>query len=856
MEHLLEVEQQAESFFLKIKHHLMTNMAVSLAEASQEQFYRAFSLALKEQIMINWVATERTFKRDKCRKLYYLCLEYLPGRFISNNIINMQGLDLVKAVLKKANRSMDVLIRSEKDPGLGNGGLGRLASCFLDSLATQFYPAMGYGLRYQYGIFDQQIHQGAQIEKPDPWLLNENPWEFRRDDHSFSVHYGGDLVTYINKKGVEAYGLTNFEEVRALAYDYPIIGYSSKQNFNVLTLRLWTTKESPRNFALQRFNAGLLDQATENVTLTDVLYPNDHHEMGKRVRLKQEFLLASASIKDIVNNHLAVYPDMTSFGDKVRIQINDTHPVLAIAELMRILIKYYDFSWGESWETVQQCFSYTNHTVLKEALEEWDEKRLSHLLPRQYKMIQKLNYDFCESIRRFYPNNEDKVRSLSVIENGQIRMAHLAIYMSHKVNGVASLHTEILKKSLFSSFCDLYPHKFLNVTNGVTPRRWILEINPLLADFIIKRIGSKWITDFKDIERLREFAKDKQTQEELIKIKKMNKQKLMVHFRDEDPIRDRFGQAIGHFELLGEEALYDVQIKRIHEYKRQLMNALHVIMIYQELKKNPDSRQVKRMVIFAGKAAPGYKMAKNIIQLIHCIASRINQDSEVNHKLRVAFLENYSVSKASLIIPAADLSEQISKAGLEASGTGNMKMAMNGALTIGTEDGANIDMRLAVGDAWWPFAFGAKAEENTLMDKEKSYSPLDIYLKNIKIREALEALNNGQFTSSKEEEEALGEIYLSLLDHSQGRRADFYQVLNDLQSYFDTQQKVEKLFSEPYRWAEYVLHNIAGMGDFSSDSAIHKYAEYIWKINKHPVDELELSRVRTEYEEHDRCRIF
>jgi starch phosphorylase len=848
------LQDQAERLSSKIKHYLITMMGITADEANDEEFYRAFSLTLREEIMINWTASFHTFRNNHCRKLHYLCMEYMPGKMLGNNITNMHATDLVKLVMKKMERDFNHICLQEPDPGLGNGGLGRLASCLLDSLATQQYPSMAYGLRYQYGIFDQEICDGVQVERPENWLRHENPWEFRRDLHAESVCFAGHTIQAVNKKGVEVLDLIDHEEVRALAYDMAIIGYKEAADFNVLTLRLWTTKESPRNFMLQRFNAGLLDQAAENSSLTDVLYPNDNNEVGKRIRLKQEFLLASASIQDIIRSHLHHFPDMTSFADKVRIQINDTHPALVIVELMRLLLKEHDFNWGEAWDVVRTCCSYTNHTVLKESLEEWNQMRLQYLLPRQYHIIERLNLDLCTSVRKSFPGDEERVRRMSIIEGGQVRMANLAIWGSHKVNGVSALHTEILKKTIFKDFYALAPDKFVNVTNGITQRRFLLHSNPRLAEFITKKIGSGWITDFNQIVQMKAYASDPATQKEFLEIKKQNKRDFITYLMEKNPIRDFRGQVIGHSAALDETALFDVQIKRIHEYKRQLMNILHLIMIYHELKANPQARTIKRIAIFAGKAAPGYEIAKNILHLIFCVARKINADPAVNHMLKIAFVENYNVSRAELIIPAADLSEQISTSGTEASGTGNMKLSMNGALTIATEDGANVEMRQAVGDQWWPFSFGKSAEENENL--RPHYNPWDIYMHILPIRQAVDALRDRSFTENEQEHQAISTLYHKLLETHNSDPLDRYYVLSDLQSYYDTQKKVEDLFAQPEKWAEHALHNIAGMGRFSSDNSVHNYAKLIWDLAPCPVDKKELLRVRDEYSEHDKCRIL
>ncbi len=851
-----ELDLQAELLVQKIKHYLITTMGVTVDEANYQQFYHAIALTMREEIMINWTATGHTYRHNHVRQIYYLCMEYMPGRFFANNATNMNAFPLVKLIMQKLNRNYEQVVRDEYEPGLGNGGMGRLVSCYLDSLATQHYPARAYGLRYQYGIFDQEIWDGAQVERPDPWLIHENPWEFRRDAHAMSVCYAGRPIPGVNMKGVEVNDLADFEEVRALAYDIPIIGYSEKSDFSVATLRLWTTKESPRNFQLQRYNAGQLGQAAENTSLTDVLYPNDHNETGKRVRLKQEFLLVSASIQDILHYYQRNYPDMSLFADKVRIQINDTHPALVIAELMRILLKDHDYEWGEAWDTVKTCCSFTNHTILREALEEWNGTRLNYLLPRQYHIIERLNLEFCSAIRRQFPGDEDRVRRMSMIEGGQVRMAHLAIYGSHKINGVAEIHTEIIKKILFKDFYEMYPERFINITNGVTQRRWLLLSNPLLSEFITTRIGHKWITEFPAIKELEKFAGDIDSQKKFLEIKAKNKTNLISFLREKNPVRDVHGKVIGHSGTLDEDALFDVQIKRIHEYKRQLMNALHVLMLYHELKDNPDARAVKRMVIFSGKAAPGYEMAKNIIHLIFCLSRKINMNPTVNTKLRVAFIEDYNVTKAEIIIPAADLSEQISTAGLEASGTGCMKLSMNGALTIGTDDGANVEMRQAVTDTWWPFRFGASAQENEQRRNENSYKPMDVYNSNPAIKRAVDSLRDGSLSESDAEHQVLSAVASTLLEGFGGDIPDRYFILSDLVSYYETQKKVEELFQQPLKWAEYAIHNIAGMSKFSSDESIHNYAKLEWDLRPCPADPQELSRVRSEYSEHDKCRIL
>lgn len=844
----------ARGLIQKIKYFLITNFGKIASEASPEEFYYAFCLALREEIMIHWTASLKTFEKTKPRILYYLSMEYLPGKFLSNNITNIAATQLVEEVLKLTDIEVHELLATDRDPGLGNGGLGRLASCFLDSLATQHYPAFGYGLRYQYGIFDQEIWNGVQIERPDCWLLNENPWGMRKDIYAQSVHYSGMPISAVNSHGDEVFQLEDPEEVRALPFDYPIVGYSRNLPFSVLTLRLWTTKESPHNFKLQRYNAGQLEQAAENTTLTDVLYPNDNNEVGKRIRLKQEFLLVSASLQDILKQHFHLHQDITTLPEKVQIQINDTHPALVFAELTRRLNKNYDISFDQAWDITKACCNYTNHTILKESLEEWNEHRVEQLLPRQYYIIQKLNERFCKEAGEHFGLHKEQIQKMSFIEDGQIKMAHLAIYGAKKVNGVAYLHTEILKHQLFKDFFALYPEKFVHITNGVTQRRFLLSCNPLLSSFITELIGDQWIEDFSHIEHLREFADKQEVQERFLDIKKNNKKNLIHYLSTQNPIRDPKGKIIRHSSVLDTDALFDAHIKRFHEYKRQLMLALHTLILFNELKENPSSRKIKRMIIIGGKAAPGYEIAKKILRLLFCIGRTIENHPQVRSFLRLVIVENYNVSRAELIIPATDISEQISTAGMEASGTGNMKLSMNGALTVGTEDGANIEMRQAITDQWWPFSFGLRAEEIAQKKAEKSYHPSDIYSSHSQIQKALDMLQDGSLTTSDEEHSDFLALFEELLKRPSPEMADRYFVLEDLISYYEIQKKVEDLFAQPYKWAEYAIHNIAGMGRFSSDEVINNYSKSIWNLTRCPIDPEILTQVTQEYSEYNRFR--
>jgi starch phosphorylase len=847
-----KIEYQAEMLAAKVKHYLITILGKTSDEANNDEMYQALSYALREETMINWLATTRTRVSQDTRMLYYLSMEYLPGKLLTNNVSNLCLNDIVEKALGKLNRSYGEIAAREAEPGLGNGGLGRLASCFLDSLATLHYPAMAYGLRYQYGSFEQQLWDGVQVEAPDCWLLNENPWIFRRDQRKVRVKFCGSLTPSKTIHGDDIYFLNNNEEVWALPYDVPIIGYSPSSDFSVVTLRLWSTKESPRNFQLQRYNAGQIDQAAENTTLTDVLYPSDYHEMGKRIRLKQEFLLVSASLSDIIRRYLETHDNFRAFSDKIRIQINDTHPTLVIPELIRLLTQKYDLPWKTAVDITLECTSYTNHTVLAEALEQWDKGLMQYLLPRQLKVIERLNEEFCNRIRSSYPADEAKVQRMSIFgDHDNVRMANLAL-MGHHVNGVAALHTNILRTLVFKDFAELFPNKFVNITNGVTQRHWLLHCNPDLANFITARIGAGWITNFAEIIKLAPFGDDPDSQMEFLQIKKRNKERLAHFISQNNKLRDSYGQFTGTTHLVTPDALFDVQIKRIHEYKRQLLNALHVIMLYQELLENPNAR-LKRVVFFAGKAAASYKTAKDIIRLIWCLARRINNDPKISGQLKVIFVENYNVSKAEVIVPAAEVSEQISTAGTEASGTGNMKLAINGALTVGTNDGANVEMRQNITDEFWPFSFGAEAKEIEELKISGSYDPRKIYEEDPKILAALNSLNDGTFANTQEECLVLNGLF-NILTNSNSQKDNYFNLL-DLRSFYDVQLKVEELYRKPRTWARMAINNLARMGYFSSDRSIDEYNK-LWQLPHCPLGIDILEDVRNEYAAADRCRIY
>ena len=847
----IEVSESVKKVAQQVRHYLVTFLGKTNKEASEEEFYRALSWVLREEVMVNWTATQQTVLKKKARRVYYFSLEWLPGRLMANNISNISSWDVVANVIKHLGRDVNAILNVDHEPGLGNGGLGRLAACYLDSLATHHYPSMGYGLRYQYGIFGQELWYGVQVERPDPWLRTEYPWEFRQDAYAQFVHYGGRVVKKQNKHNEDIHLLVDFDNVRAIAYDVPIVGYKGAEDFSVQTLRLFNTRESPGNFKLAEFNTGDLGTAAENIAVSNVLYPNDKNSLGLRMRLKQEYLLVTASLKDIIRQYRMMYDDFKEFGDVIRIQINDTHPALVIAELMRLLTHEHEIKWDEAWEITKTVCSYTNHTVLKESLEAWDISMIQEILPRQYHVIEKINYDFCNQVRSKFPNDEDKVKRMSIIEDGRVHMAHLAIVGSHKVNGVAALHSQILRESIFPEFNEMYPDLFTNVTNGVTPRRWINLCNPQLSKLITKAIGDGWLTDLDQLERLHDFATDSSFQEEMRKIKFDNKKRLLDVLCTEKKERYKDAVDLEKEFFLEDDALFDVQVKRIHEYKRQFMKALYTIMLMLDIDKNPDAHKVKRKVILGGKAAPGYDIAKDIIRLYYMLARRINSDPKIGEKLKVVYVENYNVSKAELIIPATDLSNQISTAGQEASGTGNMKFTMNGAMTIGTDDGANVEMREAVTDKWWPFLFGRSSDEIMQLTKDNSYNPEDVVNRDPEIRAALDLLKDGALAENDVEKDVLMALYNSLMI-GQGR--DRYFVLEDLRSYYDAQMRVEELYATPDKWTEMAIHNMASMGRFSSDNSVKNYAENIWGVDKCPIDKEELARVKKLFSDSDRCR--
>lgn len=834
------------SFIQKIKNYLLMTLGQTLDAASNLQVYQALVWSLREELMLHWIATNNTFKNHKIRRLYYLSMEYLPGKLFGSAIVGMDDLEFLTQVLHRIQRKLPDLLAIECEMAIGNGGLGRLASCLLESLATNGYPAIGYGLRYQYGIFEQDLWYGVQIEKPERWLKKLNPWEFRRDDRATSIFFQGSPSSMKNSQGEEVISLTDPTEVGAIPFDYPIIGTCDKACFSIVTLRLWSTKESPRNFELQKYNAGDLLEANENMNLTDILYPNDSHQVGKRIRLKQEFLLSSASLEDIFLSYFSEHEDISHFVDKVAIHINDTHAALIIPQLMQKLTKDYNVSWNEAWEITRSCCNYTNHSILEESLEQWDEQLVSYLLPQVYLVLQRIN-STCEREIDQKQSGIFAEQNMSILQNGQIQMSYLAVLGSLHINGVSHIHTEILKNRLFAKFYKIYPDRFLNITNGVTHRKWLLFCNPRLSDLITDCIGNSWITNFRAIANLEPSAADPKVQEEFLEIKKKNKRDFSRCLCFQARKYSVWKPELNTDEDFSEDALFDVQVKRIHEYKRQLMNGLHALHLYHRYKKNPPKSYVKRIIIIGGKAAPNYVMAKHIIRFIYCLSRKINNDPEVRPFLKLIFMENYNVSMAEHIIPAADLSEQISCAGFEASGTGNMKFAMNGALTIGTRDGSNIEMENHIGSENWPFAFGSSAQEIQKLQQGNNYDPKEILQKNPELSQLIESLINHSLTENEAEHKALTAIYHSLLERSYDRMADYFCILQDFPSYCLTQEKVDELYKSPMKWAEIALRNIAGMGFFSIDESLSNYANKVWKLDPYPLDQEELATIHRDY---------
>ena len=804
-------ESTTEHIRKGLEWHLRHTLARSPQKETDVDWYSAFSVVLRDQLTDRWIKTEEAYTRHKARRVYYLSLEFLIGRLMGNNAMNMGLYDKCREALDGGRVSWEDMQEMERDPGLGNGGLGRLAACFVDSLATLHLPCIGYGLRYDYGIFRQQIVNGAQVEEPDTWKKDGYPWEFKRPAYAHSVCFGGE-IRRMEVNGKLVWRWFPSERVNGMPYDIPIVGFGGK---NVNNLRLWSA-EADHEFDFQDFNQGSYEDAVNSKVraenLTKVLYPNDNVEQGKELRLRQQYFFVACSVHDILRRHFSEGGTVYDLPKRATIQLNDTHPTLVIPELMRLLVDEYEVPWDQAWEITRSCVNYTNHTILPEALEKWSVPLFRKLLPRHLQIIFDINSMFLEEVSSRYPADLDRLRNMSIIQEGgvqAIRMANLAIIGSTHVNGVAKIHSDILKKVIFKDFAEIWPDQFTNMTNGVTQRRWLLFCNQPLSHLITSRIGEGWITDLVELKKLEQFADDEEFLKQLMAVKLQNKKRLAAYI---EKTLDT---------TVDPGSLFDVQVKRLHEYKRQLMLVLYIIIIYQRMLKDPGLDYPRRTFIFAAKAAPGYAMAKQIIRLIHAVAQTIEETPEVRDRLKVVFLPDYRVSLAEVIIPAADLSEQISLAGMEASGTGCMKLMLNGALTIGTLDGANVEMAEEAGEENL-FIFGMTAEE--VARRRASYSPWDIYHTDPEIRAAIEAIRDNKFCP--QEPSLFQSIVQSLLDFG-----DHYMLLGDLKSYIAAQERVNQLYRQPMAWARTALLNIARGGKFSSDRTIREYAEQIWKIS-------------------------
>ena len=807
-----EVEQNVKQLFRK-----------TVDEVSQQELYQAVSYVVKDAIIDDWIATQKQYEKDDPKIVYYMSMEFLLGRALGNNLINMTAYKEVKEALEEMGLNLNELEDQEPDPALGNGGLGRLAACFLDSLASLGYAAYGCGIRYRYGMFKQKIKDGYQEEKPDNWLKNGNPFELRRPEYAKEVRFGGNIrVEYDDKTGDIRFKQENYESVLAVPYDYPIVGYD---NHIVNTLRIWDA-EPIVDFQLDSFDRGDYHKAVEQQnlakTIVEVLYPNDNHYAGKELRLKQQYFFVSASLQAALTKYKKHHDDIHKLPEKMTIQMNDTHPTVAVAELMRLLLDEEGLGWDESWEITTKTCAYTNHTIMAEALEKWPIDLFSRLLPRVYQIIQEIDRRFVAQIREMYPGNEEKVAKMQILRDGQVKMAHLAIVAGYSVNGVARLHTEILKKQELRDFYEMMPQKFNNKTNGITQRRFLMHGNPLLADWVTDKLGTKdWITDLSLMSGLKKWVDDEEALKEFMSIKYENKVRLAKYIKEHNGIE------------VDPRSIFDVQVKRLHEYKRQFLNILHVMYLYNEIKEHPEISFYPRTFIFGAKASAGYIRAKQIIKLINSVADVVNNDRSINGKLKVVFIEDYRVSNAEIIFAAADVSEQISTASKEASGTGNMKFMLNGAPTLGTMDGANVEIVEEVG-AENAFIFGLSSDEVINYENNGGYNPMDIYNSDADIRRVVNQLVDG--TYSQGDKEMYRDLYNSLLTVQGGSKADTYFILKDFRSYADTQKKVEEAYRDKDRWAKMALLNTASCGKFSSDRTIQEYVDDIWHLDKVTVE--------------------
>ena len=809
-----------EAFKRSVLYNVKTLYRKTMEEATPQQIFQAVSYAIKDVIVDNWMDTQKAFDEEDPKMVYYMSMEFLMGRAMGNNLINLKAYKDVEECLDELGVDLNLIEDQEPDAALGNGGLGRLAACFLDSLASLGYPAYGCGIRYRYGMFKQQIRDGYQIEVPDHWLENGNPFELRRPEYTKVVKFGGYIRISTDENGRSVFTQENYQAVKAVPYDMPIVGYG---NGIVNTLRIWDA-EPVECFQLDSFDKGDYQKAVEQENLArnivEVLYPNDNHYAGKELRLKQQYFFVSASVQEAVAKYMRKHGDVRKLHEKVTFQLNDTHPTVAVAELMRILMDEHGLSWDEAWDVTTKTCAYTNHTIMAEALEKWPIELFSRLLPRVYQIVEEINRRFIIEIENRYPYEtgltQEKIKKMAVIYDGQVKMAHLAIVAGFSVNGVARLHTEILKKQELRDFYEMMPEKFNNKTNGITQRRFLLHGNPLLADWVTDHIGADWITDLSQMDKLKIYADDKKCRHEFMNIKYQNKVRLAKYILEHNGIE------------VDPRSIFDVQVKRLHEYKRQLLNILHVMYLYNQIKEHPEMDFYPRTFIFGAKAAAGYRNAKLTIKLINSVADVVNNDASINGKLKVVFIENYSVSNAEWIFAAADVSEQISTASKEASGTGNMKFMLNGALTLGTMDGANVEIVEEVG-AENAVIFGLSSDEVIAYEKNKNYNPMDIFNNDADIRQVLMQLVNGTYASDTE---LFRTLYNSLLNTEDTDVADRYFILKDFRSYADAQKRIEAFYKDEEAWAKSAILNVASCGKFTSDRTIQEYVDDIWHLDK------------------------
>ena len=810
-----------KEFVSNVKDNLKNLYRKTLDEAEQQEIFQAVSATVKDEIMDRWLATQQTFEKDDPKTVYYMSMEFLMGRALGNNLINLCAYKEVKEALEELGLDLSVIEDQEPDPALGNGGLGRLAACFMDSLATLGYAAYGCGIRYRYGMFKQKISDGFQVEVPDNWLKDGYPFELRRPEYCYEVRFGGNVRPEYREDGSMKFVHENYQSVLAIPYDMPIVGYD---NNVVDTLITWDA-QAKEVFELDSFDKGDYEQAVaqENLArnLVEVLYPNDNHVAGKELRLKQQYFFVSASIQRALARFKKHHDDIHDLPKKVVFQMNDTHPTVAVAELMRILVDEEGLGWDDAWDITTRCVAYTNHTIMSEALEKWPIEIFERLLPRVYQIVDEINRRFLIEIGNRYPGNEYKKQKMAILWDGQVKMAHLAIAAGFSVNGVAKLHTEILMNQELKDFYDMYPQKFNNKTNGITQRRFLAHANPLLADWVTKHVGKGWITDLSQVAKLAPYAEDPKEQQKFMEIKRQNKIRLAKYIKEHNGIE------------VNPDSIFDVQVKRLHEYKRQLLNILHVMYLYNQLKSNPNMDFYPRTFIFGAKAAAGYRNAKLTIKLINNVAEVINHDPDIHGKIKVVFIEDYRVSNAEWIFAAADVSEQISTASKEASGTGNMKFMLNGALTLGTMDGANVEMYDEVG-ADNIFIFGMSAEEVIAHEQHRDYNPMEIYNNDPDIHKVLNQLIDGTFSAN--DKELFRDLYNSLLNNQGGQTADRYFILADFRSYANEQQKINSYYRNRKAWAKSAILNVAHVGKFSSDRTIQEYVDDIWHLDKITVE--------------------